>query len=78
MVQKSISNLSFKTKISIKIKHLSRVLKENNTNRPDCVTVTSYGKNVPKRRPSQQLQNFSDCDYVTEKCSLLIQHTKEN
>lgn len=45
----SISNLSFNTKISIKIKHLSRVLEQNYTNRPDCVTATSYGKKCPRK-----------------------------
>lgn len=73
----STSNLSFNTKISIKIKHLSRVLEENNTNRPNCTTITSYEKKVPQKRPSQELHNLSDCDYIMEKFSLLIQHTKE-
>lgn len=40
----SISNLNFNSKISVKIKHLSSVLEENNTNRLICVTVTSYEK----------------------------------
>lgn len=33
---------------------------------------------MSQRKPSQQLHNLSDSDYITEKFSLLIQHIKEN
>lgn len=51
-------NLSFNTKISIKFKHLSRVLEENNTNRPNCITVTSYEKKCATKETIPAVTQF--------------------
>lgn len=71
-------NLSFNTKISIQFKYLSSVLEENNTNRPNCITVTSYKKKCATKENIPAVTQFIRL-WLHDGKNLLINTThKEN